>query len=89
MQRLEAKVRECYEEASDHLNSQEFVEMMVYDACFIVQLILGDADEDLFKDSGNDFKQSNYDTITVNTAAFGEYYNFVGDFSTFRHRLDN
>ncbi|KAK8987585.1 hypothetical protein V6N11_027331 [Hibiscus sabdariffa] len=25
--------------------------------------------------NGNDFKQSNYDTITVNTAAFGEYYN--------------
>ncbi|KAK8625426.1 hypothetical protein V6N13_090298 [Hibiscus sabdariffa] len=52
MESLEAQVRECYEEASDHLNSQEFVEMMVYDACFIVQLIRGDFVPDIFKERG-------------------------------------
>ncbi|KAK8582670.1 hypothetical protein V6N13_069442 [Hibiscus sabdariffa] len=51
MESLEARVRECYEEPSD-LNSQEFVEMMVYDGCFIVQLILGFADADIFKERG-------------------------------------
>ncbi|KAK8625438.1 hypothetical protein V6N13_090310 [Hibiscus sabdariffa] len=51
MQRLEARVRECYEEASD-LDSKEFVEMMVYDGCFIVLLILGYADDDIFKAIG-------------------------------------
>ncbi|KAK8582802.1 hypothetical protein V6N13_069570 [Hibiscus sabdariffa] len=51
MQRLEAQVRECYEEASD-LDSKEIVEMMVYDGCFIVLLILGYADEDIFKEIG-------------------------------------
>ncbi|KAK8582797.1 hypothetical protein V6N13_069565 [Hibiscus sabdariffa] len=52
MESLEARVRECYEEPSDHLNSQEFVEMMVYDACFIVQLIRGDSVPDIFKERG-------------------------------------
>ncbi|KAK8582794.1 hypothetical protein V6N13_069562 [Hibiscus sabdariffa] len=51
MQRLEAQVRECYEEASD-LDSKEIVEMMVYDACFIVQLIRFDFVGDIFKERG-------------------------------------
>ncbi|KAK8625440.1 hypothetical protein V6N13_090312 [Hibiscus sabdariffa] len=51
MQSLEEQVRECYEEPSG-LDSKEFVEMMVYDGSFIVQLILGYDDEDLFKERG-------------------------------------
>ncbi|KAK8582669.1 hypothetical protein V6N13_069441 [Hibiscus sabdariffa] len=52
MESLEARARECYEEASDRLNSQEFVEMMVYDACFIVLLIRGDSVPNIFKERG-------------------------------------
>ncbi|KAK8625431.1 hypothetical protein V6N13_090303 [Hibiscus sabdariffa] len=53
MKNLEAQVRECYEEPNGlNLNSTEFVEMMVYDGYFIVFLILGYADEDIFKERG-------------------------------------
>ncbi|KAK8625442.1 hypothetical protein V6N13_090314 [Hibiscus sabdariffa] len=55
MGRLEEQVRVCYDEPSDHLNSQQFVDMMVYDGCFIVYLIMGGAhnlEEDIFKARG-------------------------------------
>ncbi|KAK8625441.1 hypothetical protein V6N13_090313 [Hibiscus sabdariffa] len=53
IERLEAQVRQCYEEPSD-LESDEFVEMVVYDGCFIVHLIYGDDfdQKDIFKEKG-------------------------------------
>ncbi|XP_043717265.1 UPF0481 protein At3g47200-like [Telopea speciosissima] len=36
---LEEKTRSCYSESLDNINSREFVEMMLLDACFIIELI--------------------------------------------------
>nr|XP_024922282.2 UPF0481 protein At3g47200-like isoform X1 [Ziziphus jujuba var. spinosa] len=38
MGELEARTRECYSEVFDDIKSSEFVQMMVLDACFIVEL---------------------------------------------------
>lgn len=39
MQILEQKTRACYSESFDDLSSVEFVEMMVVDGCFVVELL--------------------------------------------------
>ncbi|KAJ4961439.1 hypothetical protein NE237_021349 [Protea cynaroides] len=36
---LEEKTRSCYSVSLDHIESREFVEMMLLDACFIIELI--------------------------------------------------
>nr|KJB82213.1 hypothetical protein B456_013G182000 [Gossypium raimondii] len=41
MRSLEPRIRKCYEETPIHLNSNELPEMMLFDGCFIVQLIQG------------------------------------------------
>ncbi|KAK8709503.1 hypothetical protein V6N13_060518 [Hibiscus sabdariffa] len=47
MEALEERVRKCYEGPIDHCD--KFVEMMVYDGCFLVQLIRNIYPEDLCK----------------------------------------
>ncbi|XP_077219117.1 UPF0481 protein At3g47200-like [Tasmannia lanceolata] len=37
---MEMQARSCYSESMDHLQSNEFVQMMVVDGCFIVELFL-------------------------------------------------
>ncbi|KAM1014942.1 hypothetical protein ACFX1T_044697 [Malus domestica] len=35
---LDKRTRDCYAEPSDHLNKNDFVEMMVLDGCFLIEL---------------------------------------------------
>ncbi|PPS08856.1 hypothetical protein GOBAR_AA11789 [Gossypium barbadense] len=50
MRSLEARIRKCYEEAAFYLDSNQLVEMMLLDGCFIVQLIQGiHPAEDIFQ----------------------------------------
>ncbi|KAF8025956.1 hypothetical protein BT93_F2707 [Corymbia citriodora subsp. variegata] len=39
IQKLEEKMRACYSESFDEINSYEFVQMMVVDGCFLVELL--------------------------------------------------
>ncbi|KAI7999073.1 UPF0481 protein [Camellia lanceoleosa] len=41
MKKLEGKARKYYADPVDHLNSDEFVKMMLYDACFVIEFLLG------------------------------------------------
>ncbi|XP_077217780.1 UPF0481 protein At3g47200-like [Tasmannia lanceolata] len=40
IKKIEMQARSCYSESMDHLESNEFIKMMVVDGCFIVQLFL-------------------------------------------------
>ncbi|KAK9279390.1 hypothetical protein L1049_013069 [Liquidambar formosana] len=52
MKKLETRTRKCYTEKFDALSSDEFVQMMLLDACFIVELLQlykqGDFDDPIF-----------------------------------------
>ncbi|KAI3944983.1 hypothetical protein MKX01_006615 [Papaver californicum] len=39
MKALERKTRECYSETFNYINSEDFVQMMVTDGCFIIKLL--------------------------------------------------
>ncbi|GMN67020.1 hypothetical protein TIFTF001_036088 [Ficus carica] len=39
MTNLESEARKCYSEEFDHINSNDFVQMLVLDACFIVEFL--------------------------------------------------
>ncbi|KAI3939359.1 hypothetical protein MKW98_022227 [Papaver atlanticum] len=39
MKALERKTRECYSETFNYINSEDFVQMMVMDGCFIIRLL--------------------------------------------------
>ncbi|GMP86432.1 hypothetical protein CsSME_00039214 [Camellia sinensis var. sinensis] len=41
MKKLEERVRKYYADPVDHLDSDEFVKMMLYDACFVIEFLLG------------------------------------------------
>ncbi|XP_052483103.1 uncharacterized protein LOC105781680 [Gossypium raimondii] len=50
MRSLEARIRKCYEEEAFYLDSDQLVEMMLLDGCFIVQQIRGiHLAEDIFE----------------------------------------
>ncbi|KAA3486327.1 UPF0481 protein [Gossypium australe] len=50
MSNLEPRIRKCYKEELSHLQSKNLLEIMVFDGCFIVQLIQKNYPvEDLFK----------------------------------------
>ncbi|KAI3991483.1 hypothetical protein MKX01_006785 [Papaver californicum] len=40
MKALERRTRECYSETFNYINSEDFVQMMVMDGCFIIKLLL-------------------------------------------------
>lgn len=40
MKELESEVRKCYVESFDNLSSNEFVQMIVLDGCFILEVLL-------------------------------------------------
>ncbi|KAL7194653.1 hypothetical protein ACSBR1_034978 [Camellia fascicularis] len=40
MKKLEERARKYYASPFDHLNSDEFVKMMLYDACFVIEFLL-------------------------------------------------
>ncbi|GMP86431.1 hypothetical protein CsSME_00039213 [Camellia sinensis var. sinensis] len=41
MKKLEERARKYYADPVDHLDSDEFVKMMLYDACFVIEFLLG------------------------------------------------
>ena len=41
MKKLEERARKYYANAIDHLNSDEFVKMMLNDACFVIEFLVG------------------------------------------------
>ncbi|GMP86428.1 hypothetical protein CsSME_00039210 [Camellia sinensis var. sinensis] len=41
MKKLEERARKCYADPVDHLDSDEFVKMMLYDACFVIEFLFG------------------------------------------------
>ncbi|GMP62669.1 hypothetical protein CsSME_00024676 [Camellia sinensis var. sinensis] len=41
MKKLEERARKYYADPVDNLDSDEFVKMMLYDACFVIEFLLG------------------------------------------------
>ncbi|GMP62674.1 hypothetical protein CsSME_00024681 [Camellia sinensis var. sinensis] len=41
MKKLEKSARKYYADPVDHLDSDEFVKMMLYDACFVIEFLFG------------------------------------------------
>ncbi|XP_028099386.1 UPF0481 protein At3g47200-like [Camellia sinensis] len=41
MNKLEERAREYYADSFDHLDNYQFVKMMLYDACFVIEFLLG------------------------------------------------
>ncbi|GMP62672.1 hypothetical protein CsSME_00024679 [Camellia sinensis var. sinensis] len=41
MKKLEERARKCYADPVDHLDNDEFVKMMLYDACFVIEFLFG------------------------------------------------
>ncbi|KAI7996978.1 UPF0481 protein [Camellia lanceoleosa] len=41
MKKLEERARKYYADPVDHLDNDEFVKMMLYDACFVIEFLLG------------------------------------------------
>ncbi|GMP62664.1 hypothetical protein CsSME_00024671 [Camellia sinensis var. sinensis] len=41
MDKLEKGARKYYTDSFDHLDSHQFVKMMLYDACFVIEFLLG------------------------------------------------
>ncbi|XVF38959.1 hypothetical protein REPUB_Repub20aG0147900 [Reevesia pubescens] len=56
MRALEDRARNCYEEAVDDVSPETFVEMMILDGCFIVELIVKSMVEELREENDDLFK---------------------------------
>ncbi|XP_077217787.1 UPF0481 protein At3g47200-like [Tasmannia lanceolata] len=52
IKKMETRARSCYSESTNHLESNEFVQMMVVDGCFIVELFLNHEEAVMAREKG-------------------------------------